>query len=165
MNSDKATVGRRGMKTFFLFPAIFLTITAFAQNTIELVNPSSVSTPHGFSQAAVIDLGTSRMIIISGQVPLDAKGNLIGKDDLEKQTEQVFTNIKNIVEELGGTMKDVIKLGIFTTDVSKIQSIRNVRDKFIDVQRPPTSTLVQVSKLFRDDILIEVEATAVMPKK
>jgi len=154
------------MKTFIFLPALlFLTITAFAQKTIELVNPSSVSTPHGYSQAAMIDLGNSRMVIISGQVALDAKGNLVGKDDLEKQTEQVFVNIKNIVEEVGGTMKDVIKLSYFTTDVSKIQSIRNVRDKFITVQSPPASTLVQVSKLFRDDILIEIEATAVIPKK
>jgi 2-iminobutanoate/2-iminopropanoate deaminase len=153
------------MKALFLFTAIFFQIVAFAQTKVELVNPSTVSTPHGYSQAAIIDLGNQRMVIISGQVALDAKGNLVGKDDLEKQTEQVFTNIKNIVEEIGGTMKDVIKLSYYTTDVSKIQSIRKVRDKFINAQSPPASTLVEVSKLFRDDILIEIEATVVIPKK
>ena len=151
------------MKAIVFLQAILLTISSFGQSTIDFVNPPSVSTPHGYSQAAVIDLGNSRMVIISGQVALDAKGNLVGKDDLEKQTEQVFTNIKNIVEETGGTMDNIVKLGYFTTDVSKIQAIRNVRDKFINTQKPPTSTLVQVSKLFRDDILIEIEATAIVP--
>ena len=153
------------MKAIVFLQAILLTISSFGQSTIDFVNPPSVSTPHGYSQAAVIDLGNSRMVIISGQVALDAKGNLVGKDDLEKQTEQVFTNIKNIVEETGGTMDNIVKLGYFTTDVSKIQAIRNVRDKFINTQKPPTSTLVQVSKLFRDDILIEIEATAIVPGK
>ena len=153
------------MKAIVFLPAILLTITSIAQTKVEFVNPPSVSTPHGYSQAAVIDLGNCRMVIISGQVALDAKGNLIGKDDLDKQTEQVFTNIKDIVEETGGTMDNIVKLGIFTTDVSKIQAVRNVRDKFINTQKPPASTLVQVSKLFRDDILIEIEATAIIPAK
>jgi 2-iminobutanoate/2-iminopropanoate deaminase len=153
------------MKAIVLFSTMLITITSLAQTKVEFVNPPSVSTPHGYSQAAVIDLGNCRMVIISGQVALDAKGNLVGKDDLEKQTEQIFTNIKNIVEETGGTMDDIVKLGIFTTDVSKIQAVRTVRDKFINTKKPPTSTLVQVNKLFRDDILIEIEATAILPVK
>jgi reactive intermediate/imine deaminase len=153
------------MKAIVFLPAMLLTITSIAQTKVEFVNPPSVSTPHGYSQAAVIDLGNCRMVIISGQVALDAKGNLVGKDDIEKQTEQVFTNIKNIVEGTGGAMDNIVKLGFFTTDVSKIQAVRNVRDKFINTQKPPASTLVQVSKLFRDDILIEIEATAIIPAK
>jgi len=43
--------------------------------------------------------------------------------------------------------------------------LRSIRDKFVNTTHPPASTLVQVSKLFRDDILIEIEATAVIPKK
>jgi len=131
---------------------------------VNFRNPSSVAMPKGYSHAAVIDLGTCQMVVLSGQVPLDNNGNLVGQDNFQKQSEQVMLNIKNILSELGGTMDDIIRLGIYTTDVSQMQAFRDVRDKFINVQSPPTSTLVQVSKLFRGDVLIEVEATAIIPK-
>jgi enamine deaminase RidA (YjgF/YER057c/UK114 family) len=105
------------------------------------------------------------MLIISGQIALDNKGNLIGKDDLGKQTEQVFLNIKSIVEGAGGNMNNVVKLGYFLTDISQIKAVRQVRDKYVNVKAPPASTTVQVSKLVRDDLLIELEATAIIPNK
>lgn len=143
------------------------TLTGFTQTNTAIVafkNPSSVSTPKGYAHAAVIDLGNCKMIILSGQVPFDSKGNLIGKGDFTKQAEQVFMNIKNIINDLGGTMGDIVKLGFYMLDVSQIQTLRNVRDKYINLNKPPASTLVQVSKLFRDDVLLEIEATAVIPK-
>jgi len=132
---------------------------------VKFVNPPFLSTPRGYSHTVQIDLGNCIMILISGQVALDKQANLIGKDDLGKQTEQVFLNIKNSVEDAGGTMDHIVKLGFYILDVSQIQIIRNIRDKFINTKNPPASTLVQVSKLFRDDLLIEIEATAVIPKK
>jgi 2-iminobutanoate/2-iminopropanoate deaminase len=113
---------------------------------------------------AEVDLGKSKMLVLSGQVALDVNGKLVGKGDVAKQTEQVFTNIKHIVEGAGGTMKDVIKLTYYIKDVSKIQAVRDVRDKYINTKTPPASTLVEVSKLFRDDILIEIEATQLFQK-
>jgi 2-iminobutanoate/2-iminopropanoate deaminase len=62
-------------------------------------------------------------------------------------------------------MEDVVKLSYFLLDVSQIQKVRDTRDRFINTAKPPASTLVQVGKLFRDDILIEVEATAIIPHK
>jgi 2-iminobutanoate/2-iminopropanoate deaminase len=155
------------MKKIALLPTLFITMVGFSQratSNIQFTNPSSVATPKGFSHAAIIDLGNCKMIIMSGQVAFDKQGNLIGKDNVEKQTEQVFLNIKSIVEELGGSMNNIVKLGYFLTDVTQIQTIRNVRDKFINIKNPPASTLVEVSKLFRDDVLIEIEATAIIPK-
>lgn len=151
---------------FIIF--IHMAAIGFSQSEVSIVkfrNPTSVMKAKGYSPAAVIDLGNCQMIVISGQVPFDKQGNLIGKDDFEKQTEQVFLNIKNILSELGGTMDNLVKIGIYMTDVSQIQTLRNVRDKFINMQQPPTSTLVEVSKLFREDVLIEIEATAIVPKK
>jgi 2-iminobutanoate/2-iminopropanoate deaminase len=155
------------MKNTVLLASFLFVVTcpAFSQATVELFNSPSIAAPKGYSHAAIVDLGTCKMVIMSGQVAFDKQGNLIGKDDLEKQTEQIFQNIKAIVTETGGTMDNLVKLGYFTTDVSKIGAIRSVRDKFINTKNPPASTLVQVSKLFRDDVLIEIEATAVIPKK
>jgi 2-iminobutanoate/2-iminopropanoate deaminase len=156
------------MKKTIFFPVFFLALNAFSQTkpaAVQLINPATVATPKGYSQAAVIDLGNCKMMILSGQVALDPQGNLIGKDDAGKQAEQVFLNIQHIIESAGGTMDNVVKLGYFITDVAQIQTIRNVRDKFINTKTPPASTLVQVNKLFRNDILIEIEATAIIPKE
>ncbi|RWY51017.1 RidA family protein [Mucilaginibacter gilvus] len=135
------------------------------KTTVELVNPATVVTPKGYSQLAVLDLGASKMLILSGQVALDKDGNLNGKGDIAKQIEQTFANIKAIIESQGGAMANVVKLNYYLLDVANIQTLRAIRDKFIDVNHPPASTLVQVSKLFREDILVEIEATAVIPNK
>ncbi len=141
------------MKKIWLAIALGTVTTGFSQtNTtpVQLVNPQAVAAPKGYSQAAVVDLGNCNMILLSGQVPLDSQGNLTGKGDREKQTVQVFKNIRGIVEELGGNMHHVIKI--------------KARDLFVDAKHPPASTLVQVNKLFRDDVLVEVEATAIIPQ-
>ena len=154
-------------KIYFSF-LLFISLTGFSQTDTSLVkfrNPTSVSMTKGYSHSVEIDLGNCKMVIISGQIALDNKGNLIGKDNLAEQTEQVFTNIKNIVAESGGTMDDVIKIGIYMVDITQVQTMRDVRNKFFNQQKPPTSTLVQVSKLVRDDLLIEIEATVIIPKK
>jgi enamine deaminase RidA (YjgF/YER057c/UK114 family) len=105
------------------------------------------------------------MLLISGQVALDGQGNLVGRDDLSKQTEQVFRNLKQLVEASGGTMQQVAKLSYFMLDISQIQTVREVRNRYLNTAAPPASTAVQVSKLFRDDLLIEIEATVIIPKK
>lgn len=151
------------MKKILFVILLHVSLTGLSQPDTSIVtfkNP----TPNGYSHAAVIDLGNCQMIVISGQVPLDNKGNLIGKGDLSKQTEQVFLNIQTILSGLGGSMDHLVKIGIYMIDVSQIQQLRDVRNKFINVKTPPTSTLVQVSKLFREDVLVEIEATAIIPK-
>ena len=147
--------------------ALFSTL-AFSQSdtsVVKFINPSTISPPKGYSHAAVIDLGTCKMLIMSGQVAIDTKGDLIGKGDFSKQAEQVFQNIKNIVEDAGGNMNNIVKLGFYVLDVNQVPTLRLIRDKFVNIKTPPASTLVQVSKLFRDDILLEVEATAIIPNK
>lgn len=155
-------------KHLFLIVFIFSSTLAFAQtdtSVVKFINPSTVSTPKGYSHAAEVNLGTCKMLIMSGQVAIDNKGNLVGKGDFNKQAEQVLQNIKNIVESAGGNMNDVVKLGFYVVDINQVPTLRLVRDKFINLKTPPTSTLVQVNKLFRDDILLEVEATAIIPNK
>lgn len=156
------------MKKLIILLFICSTTYAFSQNTTTLVkfrNPDQVVTPKGYTHAVEIDLGTSKMLLISGQVALDKEGNLVGKGDLAKQSEQVFTNIKAIIEDAGGSMNDLVKIGIFMLDASQVPTLRTVRDRFINIKQRPASTLVQVSRLYRDDLLIEIEATAVIPKK
>jgi enamine deaminase RidA (YjgF/YER057c/UK114 family) len=156
------------MKQFLTMLALCAGITGFAQkpgNPVQLVNPAAVATPKGYSQAAVVDLGTANMVLLSGQVAFDKQGNLVGRGNLGQQTEQVFLNMQNILKELGGDMRHVVKIGCYLTDITQLPAFRQARDRFIDTVHPPASTLVQVSKLFRDDVLVEVEATAIIPKQ
>src|SRR5262245_51710404 len=114
--------------------ASLVVMHAYAQkdsSIVKLINPSSIATPKGYSHVVEIDLGNCKMLILSGQVALDQQGNLVGKDDVAKQTEQVFTNIRNCIANSGGTMNNLVKLGYYMRDVSQIQAVRNVRDKFI----------------------------------
>ncbi|MDW9380111.1 RidA family protein [Chryseobacterium sp. JV558] len=155
------------MKKILVLVCTLAFLFSFSQktmNSIEYKNSPKVFSIKGLSQSVSIDCGSSKMILLSGQVPLDSEGNLVG-NSIEEQTQQVFKNIESILREYGGTGKDIIKLGIFTTDIKKTPDFRKVRDLYVNLQNPPVSSLVEVSRLFRDDVLIEVEATAVIKNK
>jgi len=136
-----------------------------AQGKPSVVTFNNSVPPRGYSTSVQVDLGTCTMVIISGQVALDKDGTLVGKGDLARQTGQVFINIKGIIEAAGGTMDDLVKIGIYMLDARQVQVFRDVRDTFINIKNPPASTMVQVSALFRPDLLVEVDATAIIPKK
>lgn len=154
------------MKSLIICFLICLSVFVQGQGnqTVQFFNPSTVHKPNGYSHAAIVDLGTSKMIILSGQVALDKDGNLVGKADITKQTEQVFVNIKNAITDIGGNMNQLVKLNYYILQGQEIQPVRDIRNKFINTSTPPASTLVKVSGLFRDDILIEIEATFIIPK-
>jgi enamine deaminase RidA (YjgF/YER057c/UK114 family) len=114
---------------------------------MDLLDP----TPNGYSQVARIPAGKT-LVWISGQI---ADG-----DGWEEQARAVFSNVRAALATGGATWRDVFKLTIFVVDVSEIATIRRVRDEFIDVARPPTSTLVRVAGLVRPELLLEVEAVA-----
>jgi enamine deaminase RidA (YjgF/YER057c/UK114 family) len=122
-------------------------------------NPPALPEPHGYSQLVEVPAGT-RLIFLSGQVALDRGGKLVGPGDLEAQATQVFENIRLALADAGATFADVIKLTYYVLDTSQLPQLRRVRDRFISASKPPASTLVRVSGLFRDDVLLEVEAIA-----
>ena len=128
---------------------------------IRLVDPLALARPFGYSHIAEVSGG--KTIYLSGQVALDQSGNLIGPGDLRAQTQQVFANLKAALEAVGADFSAVVKLTYFLLDISQIQIVREVRDRFVNVQQPPASSAVEVRRLFRDDLLIEIEAIAVVP--
>lgn len=136
---------------------------ADAQPTVRYHNPPALPTPVGYSQVAETSGG--RTVYVSGQVALDSTGQLVGAGDFAIQTRQCFANVRAALEHVGLGFGDVVKLGIYVTDVARLAELRAVRDEFVDPARPPASTLVQVAALFRPDILVEVEATAVGPNE
>lgn len=125
-------------------------------------NPARLPQPVGYSH--VVETRGERTVYISGQVALDAHGNLVGPDDLEAQTLQVFTNLLEALASVGASFDHVVKLTYFLVDIGQIQIVRNVRNRFINADRSPASSAVEVRRLFRDDLLIEIEAIAVLPE-
>jgi enamine deaminase RidA (YjgF/YER057c/UK114 family) len=125
---------------------------------VARINPDALSAPRGYSHVVIASGG--RTIYVSGQVPLDRTGALVGAGDLAAQTQQVFENLRAALSAAGATFGDVVKLTYYVLDASKVQVVRDVRDTFIDASHPPASTLVEVRRLFRDDLLIEIDAIA-----
>ncbi len=129
---------------------------------VRFINPATLAKTAGYTQ--VVEVTTGRTMYISGQIALDRSGNIVGRGDFRTQTQQVFENIKAALEAVSATFKDVVKLNIYVVDISQLQAFREVRDKFVNTENPPASALVEVRRLVRDEFLIEIEATAVLPE-
>ena len=125
----------------------------------RFLSPDSLPAPFGYSH--VVDAPASRIVFVSGQVPLDAAGDLVGEGDFAAQVRQVFENLTAALAAADATWDDVVKLNYFVRDVGEVASLRAIRDEYVNTERPPASTLVEVSRLFRDDVLVEIEAVAV----
>ena len=115
----------------------------------------------GYSHIAKVNKGT--LVYIAGQVSSDASGALVGEGNFEAQVEQVFKNVKLALEAAGATMADVVKLNTYlVAEVSQddLPKMRAIRDRYLNKEKPPASTLVVVSRLARPGWLIEIEAVA-----
>jgi enamine deaminase RidA (YjgF/YER057c/UK114 family) len=130
-----------------------------AVTSIEFASPSTLWRPGGYSHVVSLP-ATGRLVWTSGQVPIAADGTMAPAGDWEAQTRLAFQNVGHALAAGGATWPDVVKLTIFVVDIAGLPTIRAVRDEFVDVRRPPTSSLVQVAGLFLPDVLIEVEAVA-----
>ncbi len=133
---------------------------------IEALNPPGIPQPDLYRQVAVAS-GT-RLVFIAGQVARDAAGEAVGGGDLVAQTEQVFLNLATALASVGASFGDVAKLTAYVVDWSpeKMRLLgegleRGSQRAAIDLARP--ITLVGVAALAEPDLMIEVEATAVLP--
>jgi 2-iminobutanoate/2-iminopropanoate deaminase len=124
------------------------------------INPAGLSAPNGYTH--VVEVTGGRTLYISGQIAVDAKGNLVGAGDFGAQATQVFENLDVALAAGGATFDDVAKLTIFVTDVSQLEAFREVRNRHFR-KVLPASTIVQVVRLVRPELLLEVEAVAVVP--
>ena len=123
----------------------------------EILKLNSVHSTVGYSHVAK----AGNTLYISGQVAKDIEGQLVGKGDFETQVRQVFTNLKNILDETGGSMQNIAKMTTFLTHYNYIETYRSVRDEFF--QEPyPANTLLFVESLALPDFMVEIEAIAVM---
>ena len=124
----------------------------------ERLNPPGVHTPQA-NYSHVTRVGET--LYISGQLPLDPDGRLVGPGDAEAQAEQCYRNIQRIVEHFGGSLADVVKITQFVTDMAVRPLVARPRDRLLGTPGP-ASTLVAISALAVPEALIEIEAIAVL---
>ncbi len=136
-------------------------MTREAAPSIVRINPPELGTPPGYSQ--IVDVTASRIIFISGQTALDRDENLVGRNDFSAQAAQVFHNLAIALQARGCDATNLVKLTVFLTNMENLGAYREVRNRFFASVTPPAApavTLVEVSKLYGPEFMIEVEAIA-----
>ena len=120
-----------------------------------------LSTPRGYSHVVT---ASGKMIFVAGQISVDKSGAIVGAGDLRAQTVQVLENVKAALAAAGATFEDVVKQNTYVVNLNAeaLPIIREVRSQFLPPENPPASTLVGVTALAMDGLLIEVEVVAVV---
>lgn len=111
----------------------------------------------GYSRAVKV----GNVIEVTGTVASGDDGNVVGKDDAYAQTKYIYEKIQNVLQRAGAAMKDVVRVRMFVTDISRWQEYGKAHSEFFkDIK--PCNTMVEVKALIEPEYLIEIEATAMI---
>jgi len=132
----------------------------------QYLNPKEIFQSPFFTHTVSVS-GPAKIVYVSGQVSYDRDGFVIGKDDMRAQAEQVFKCLAHNLKAAGATWGDVVKLNGYMVRMNNesVNLYREVRSRYLDAKRMPASTLVGVKRLVHDDLLLEVEVTAIVAEK
>lgn len=132
--------------------------------TSRLDHADGLAPGNGFVHAVA---ATGPLAFVSGQVAMNAAGEVVGAGDLAAQTRQALLNVQTVIRALGADWSDVLRLNWYVTDVAQLQALRDARDEIL---RPvlgelpnPASSLIQVAGLFRPEFLVEIDAVVALP--
>ena len=124
--------------------------------TLEHLQPTGMS-PNNNRYTHVIKVGP--WVYIAGQTASDENGNVVGIGDPAAQVGQVFKNLTRAVESVGGTLANIVKTTVYVAGEEHMDALRAARaGRFGD--KPPTSTLLVISRLARPEFILEIEAVA-----
>jgi enamine deaminase RidA (YjgF/YER057c/UK114 family) len=129
----------------------------------QFLNPPTLCPTVGWTH--VVTATGGKTVYISGQVGVNERGEVVGKGDLRAQTERTFENVKQALAAVGAAFRDVVKTNLYVVGLKPehVPLLREVRSRYVSVERPPASTLVGVAALVGADWLIEIEAVAIIP--
>ena len=129
---------------------------------IDHLNPSTLGAPTGYSHVTVVT--SARQIHLSGQVALDINRNIVGKDNLTAQTEQVYANVVAALAAAGADLSHVFKMVTYVVNLTpeRVTEVRSVRNKYLGQGPMPAATMVGVTSLVHPDLLIEIEVIAAL---
>jgi enamine deaminase RidA (YjgF/YER057c/UK114 family) len=124
------------------------------------INPAGLVKPTGYTHVVVA--ADRRTVYVAGQVAFDSTGKVVGEGDFKAQAEQVYGNLRKALASVGATFADLVKTTTLVTDVKNVPALREIRTRYLDPQNPPANTLI-VATLVRPELLLEIEAVAVLP--
>ena len=127
----------------------------------KVIQPKKLSDPRPRYSQGILVTKPGKVLFIAGQTAVDAKGNIVGKGNIEAQAKQVFENLTAILKEVGGSIENIVKTTTYITDVKYREGLNKVRRHYYK-KTAPTSTLVVVKGLAHKDYLMEIEAVAVL---
>lgn len=130
---------------------------------IHLQPKDSPVPKNAFSPGVLVPLPGAEMLFVTGQIAVDAQGNVVAPNDPQKQAEAVFENIRKILETAGLGFRDVVKAQIFLTNIKDFAVVSEVRNKYFAASKP-ASTLLEVSRLVREGCCVEIEVIAIRLK-
>lgn len=126
------------------------------------VNPASSYdslNSRGYTQVVVAE-NVKTLIVVSGQLPLDGQGRVVGAGDIEAQTRAVYDNLRKALQAVGADLASVLRMNAYITDlVNHPPLVRKVRAEYFGRSTPPASTMIEVPRL-PAGVLIEVDALA-----
>ena len=128
----------------------------------ESYNPDEIWAPFGTFSMMVMQ-GEGQIIHLKGQVSLDKSGSIIGAGNMRTQVRQVLTNIETALGTIGGRMSDIVSLTHLTTDIQSFMQTGDIRNEFFSAPFPTTTT-VEVAALYHPDLIIEITASAEVPR-
>ena len=104
------------------------------------------------------------LLVLSGQAAITPEGEIVGAGDFDAQAEQVFRNLEHVLGLAGATLADVVKVTIYLTDMGNFPKIVELRERWFTAPYP-ADTIVEVGALALPELMIEIEAMAVVPQE
>ncbi|NEO45470.1 MAG: RidA family protein [Moorea sp. SIO4A3] len=128
--------------------------------TRNIIRTPNAPAPVGpYNQAIAV---SGQMIFVAGQIPLDpSTGEIIGGNDVAKQTEQVMANLEAILVAAGAKIPDIVKTTVFLADMNDFATVNQIYAKYFNEEDAPARACVEVSRLPKD-VLVEIECIAVI---
>lgn len=133
---------------------------------VTLLNPEGLLKPPADAYRHVAIATGTRHVYIAGQIARDADGNRVATGDLAGQVAQAYRNVATALASAGATFRDVVRLTFYVVDWTPekfpalLEGIARVTDELQVVPAP--ASLIEVVSLFEPDVMVEIEATAVL---
>ena len=132
--------------------------------TNEYIQPDGLFSMAKYGLSHVVTATGNKTIYVSGQVPRDVNGNLVGGNDLEQQMVKALENVRTALKHVSATMQDVVRLEIYLVDYhpEKLTAYTSAMKQFFDPDHLPANTLLGIQSLAFPEYLVEITAVAVI---
>lgn len=131
--------------------------------TNHFFNPKGIWQPNGRAFNQGVAQGDGVVVHVTGQVAWDEHDRVVGADDAEAQMEKAVENVRLVLDEVGGTLADIVSMTIYFLDRADIPAIQRVRARHFAADTAPASVLIQVPGLVLPEFLVELVPIAVVP--